>query len=200
MRLYDYTSSGNAYKVRLLLRQLDIPFERIELDIDRGMTRTADYLAKNPNGKIPALELDSGEVLAESNAILMYLADGTAFLPSERLEKARTFQWMCFEQYSHEPAIAVARYIRHHLPADSPRRSELAALEAQGYGALDVMESHLQARTFMVADRYTIADIALYAYTHVAGEGGFDLTSYRALNDWLARCREQPRHIAITDV
>ncbi len=197
MRLYDYLSSGNSYKVRLLLNQLGESYERVELDIDQGKTRTPEFLRKNPNGKIPALELDNGVVLAESNAILVYLADDSEFMPTQRLAKAQALQWMFFEQYSHEPAIAVSRYIRHHLPVESPRYAELPALEQRGYAALDVMEKHLSGADFMADGRYSIADISLYAYTHVATEGGFDLDRYRAISEWLQRCRAQPRYISI---
>jgi glutathione S-transferase len=198
IRLHDFLSSGNGYKCRLLLHQLGIPFERVELDILKGETRTPEFLAKNPNGRIPALELEDGTVLAESNAILFYLAEGTPFLPEGRLERAQALQWLFFEQYSHEPFIAVARFIRHLLPEDSPRRADLPRLEQGGYAALGVMERRLADRPFLVADRYTIADVALYAYTHVADEGGFDLEPYPAVCAWLARVAGQPHHVPIT--
>jgi glutathione S-transferase len=198
LRLHDFLSSGNGYKCRLLLHQLGIPYERVELDILKGETRTPEFLAKNPNGRIPALELEDGTVLAESNAILFYLAEGTPFLPQGRLERAQALQWLFFEQYSHEPFVAVARFIRHLLPEDSPRRAELPRLERGGYAALGVMERRLADRPFLVADRYTIADIGLYAYTHVAGEGGFDLEPYPAVRAWLARVAAQPGHVPIT--
>ena len=197
-KLYDYLESGNGYKVRLLLHQLDIPFERIELDISHGASRTPEFLAKNPNGKIPALELESGEFLWESDAILYYVADGTAFLPTDRLDRARVLQWMFFEQYSHEPAIAVARSILLHEDETSPRRALLPELEDRGYRALDVMERHLTGRAFLVGESHTIADIALYAYTHVADEGGFTLDGAPAIRAWLDRVAAQPRHIPIS--
>jgi len=197
LRLYDYLPSGNGYKVRLLLHQLGIPFERVELDIVRGETRTPDFLARNPNGRIPTLELEDGTHLAESNAILWYLAEGTRFLPAERLDRARVLQWMCFEQYSHEPNIATVRFWLHTELTDE-RRALLPAKRASGEAALGVMECHLRARPFFVGDRYTIADIALYAYTHVAGEGGFDLEPYAAVRAWLDRVRGQPGHVPIT--
>lgn len=197
LRLYDFLSSGNGYKCRLLLHQLQLPFERIELDILKGETRTPEFLARNPNGRIPALELEDGTVLAESNAILCYLADGTPFLPQGRLARAQVLQWLFFEQYSHEPFIAVARFIHHFLPEDSPRRAELPRLEQGGHAALGVMEQRLTGHPFLVADRYTIADIALYAYTHVAGEGGFDLAAYPGVLAWLDRVRGQPGHVGI---
>jgi glutathione S-transferase len=198
LKLYDYLSSGNGYKCRLLLHQLGIPFERVELDILKGETRTPAFLAKNPNGRIPALELEDGTVLAESDAILFYLAEGTPFLPESRVERAQVLQWLFFEQYSHEPFIAVARFILHFLPEDHPRRAELPRLEKGGHAALGVMERRLEGRHFLVAGRCTIADIALYAYTHVAHEGGFDLSSYPAVRDWLDRVAAQPGHIPIT--
>ncbi|MDX1513868.1 MAG: glutathione S-transferase family protein [Gammaproteobacteria bacterium] len=198
MRLYDYLSSGNSYKVRLLLTQLGRAYERIELDIDKGETRTPEFLAINPNGRVPTLVLDSGEVLCESNAILYYLADGTPYFDGEKLARARILQWMFFEQYSHEPYIAVSRYILQHLPPDHPRHATLPDLRTRGYAALDVMEKHLADHPYFAGDDYSIADIALYAYTHVAGEGGFDLANHPAVNAWLERVRGQPGHIPIT--
>jgi glutathione S-transferase len=196
-KLYDYLESGNGYKVRLLLHQLDVAYQRIELDITRGQTRTSDFLALNRNGRIPLLVLDDGTALAESNAIQFYLAEGTPFLPAGRLERAQALQWMFFEQYSHEPYIAVVRFWCHTGEA-AKRPEEVAARRQRGYDALAVMEDHLHTRDFFAAGRYTIADIALYAYTHVAHEGGFDLAPYPAVNAWLARVRSQPRHIPIT--
>lgn len=198
LRLYDFLESGNGYKVRLLLTQLGIPFERIEVDILKGKTRTPDFLALNPNGRIPALQLATGEILPESNAILYYLADGTPFLPATRLERAQVLQWMCFEQYSHEPNIATSRFWLHYTEITAEKRVALKEKNRLGYAALDVMEQHLAERSFFLGERYTIADIALYAYTHVAHEGEFDLSRYPAINAWLARVRAQPRHIPIT--
>jgi glutathione S-transferase len=198
LRLYDYLSSGNGYKCRLLLRQLGLPYERVELDILRGETRTPEFLARNPSGRIPALELEDGTVLAESDAILCYLADGTPFWPAQRLQRAQVLQWLFFEQYSHEPFVAVARFVRHFEPPDSPRLAELPRLEKGGHAALAVLEGRLRDHPFLVADRYTIADIALYAYTHVADEGGFDLAGYPAVRAWLDRVAAQPGHVPIT--
>ena len=199
LRLYDYLSSGNAYKVRVLLAQLGTPFEPIELDVTKGETRTPSFLAKNPNGRIPVLELESGELLPESNAILWYLAEGTAFLPAERLARAQVLQWMFFEQYSHEPYIAVVRFlVTHDIALADWQRAALEDRRRQGYAALGVMETHLRARKFFVAEQYTIADIALYAYTHVAGEGGFDLAPYPSVVAWLDRVRSQSAHVPIT--
>ena len=197
LKLYDFLESGNGYKVRLLLHQLEIPFQRIELDITKGATRTPEFLARNPNGRIPTLELEDGTCLAESNAIQWYLAEGTAFLPKDRLERAQVLQWMFFEQYSHEPYIAVVRFWVHQ-GLDEGREAEVAEKRKRGYDALAVMERQLATRDFFVGRRYSIADIALYAYTHVAGEGGFDLGGHPAVGRWLARVRSQPRHIPIT--
>jgi glutathione S-transferase len=196
--LYDYLDSGNGYKVRLLLAQLGRSYRWRELDIMTGATRTPDFLARNPNGRVPALELDDGACLAESNAILWYLGDGTAFLPAEPLARAQVLQWMFFEQYSHEPYVATPRFILKHLPADSPRRSELPQRLNQGRAALAVMESHLKGRRYFVAEGYSIADIALYAYTHVAHEAQLDLEPYPNVRGWLARVAGQPRHVPIT--
>jgi glutathione S-transferase len=198
LRLYDYLPSGNGYKVRLLLTQLGIPFERVELDIYKGETRTAEFLQKNPNGRIPTLELENGVFLPESNAIMFYLAEGTPFFPTERLERAQVMQWMGFEQYSHEPNIATVRFWLHS-ELTPERAAQVPAKRQLGYAALGVMEQHLAARTFFVGERYSIADIALYAYTHVADEGGFDLAPYPVARSWLERVRAQPRHIPITE-
>jgi len=191
--LYDYLPSGNGYKVRLLLSQLGVRFRLVEKDIMKGETRTPDFLAINPNGRIPVLELEDGRRLAESDAILFYLAEGTRFLPEERLARAEVLQWMFFEQYSHEPYIAVARFWTHYLgKAVDAEKTE------RGYQALDVMERHLGIRQFFVGERYTIADVALYAYTHVAHEGGFNLVAYPNVRAWLGRVASEPGHVAIT--
>jgi len=198
MRLYDYLPSGNGYKVRLLLHQLHIPFELIEVDILGGGSRTPEFLLKNPNGRIPVLEVEPGVFLPESNAILSYLAEGTPFLPRDRLERARVFQWMFFEQYSHEPNIATVRFWLTHLGLNDERRAQLEQKRTLGYAALGVMEGHLESREFFVGERYSIADIALYAYTHVASEGGFELDRFPAVRRWLARVQRQPGHVPIT--
>jgi glutathione S-transferase len=201
LRLHDNMSSGNGYKVRLLLAQLGIPFERIEYDITAGETRTPQFLENvNANGRVPVLETEEGEFLPESGAILFYLADGTPFLPEGRLGKARTLQWMFFEQYSHEPNIAVARAWLHVFDVDmtEERRNALQTKQKLGYDALGVMEDHLEERRFFVGDHYSIADIALYAYTHVADEGGFDLDGFPAVLAWLERVSSQPGYVPIT--
>jgi glutathione S-transferase len=198
LRLHDNLASGNGYKVRLLLTKLGIAFERIEYDVDRGETRTADFLRKNLNGRIPVLELEDGRFLAESNAILVYLAEGTPFLPADRFERALVLQWLFFEQYSHEPNIATLRHwIAHNLLNDE-RRLMVGPKRRDGYAALEVMERHLDGREFFVGRRSSIADIALYAYTHVAEEGEFDLGRFPVVRRWLARVAAEPGHIPIT--
>ncbi len=198
LRLYDFLDSGNCYKVRLLLSMLGRRFELIELDILAGETRTPDFLAKNPNGRIPALELEDGTFLAESNAILFYLAEGTRFLPDDPLERARALQWMFFEQYSHEPNIATARFWLKHVELDDIKRVALDQKRQAGHAALGVMEGHLTGRDWFAGVGFTIADIALYAYTHVADEGGFGLEGYPAIRAWLGRVAAQPGHVPIT--
>jgi glutathione S-transferase len=196
LRLYDYADSGNGYKVRLLLHQLGRPYTLIEKDILRGETRTPEFLRLNPNGRIPLLELEDGTCLAESNAILWYLADGTPYLPAQPLERAQVLQWMFFEQYSHEPNIATARFwLRHVERLDELRQRLLEQKREQGHAALAVMEGHLRERAYFVGGRYTVADIALYAYTHVAPQGGFDLAPYPAVRAWLERVRAEPEHV-----
>jgi glutathione S-transferase len=198
MHLFDYLDSGNGYKVRLLLAQLGQRYDWTEVDIDAGKTRTPEFLKRNANGRIPTLELDDGTNLAESNAILWYLAEGTPFVRADRLGRAQVLQWMFFEQYSHEPYVATPRYIVKHLPADHPRRGELPDRLARGRAALTVMETHLTTRQFFVAERYSIADIALYAYTHVADEGGHNLAPYPHVNAWLKRVAAQARYVPLT--
>jgi len=198
-RLYDYLDSGNGYKVRLLLRQLGLAYTRVDVDILVGASRTAEFLEKNLNGRIPVLELESGEYLPESNAILYYLADGTPFLPTERLARARVLQWMFFEQYSHEPNIATARFWLRHVEMDESQRALLEQKRRLGYAALAVMERHLAESGFFVGDTYTIADIALFAYTHVAPEGGFALNDFPAVCRWIERVRAQPGHLPMSD-
>jgi glutathione S-transferase len=193
--VYGMSSSGNCYKVRLLLEQLSAPYDWVEIDTRSGRTHSAEFLAKNPNGRVPLLELEPGHYLAESGAILYCLADGTAFWPQDRVARAEVLQWMFFEQYSHEPYIAVARYICAYLPPDHARRQELPRLHERGSEALAVMERHLMQSRFFVANSYSIADIALYAYTHAAGDGGFDLAAYQAIRNWMARIEAQPRFV-----
>jgi glutathione S-transferase len=195
--VYGMADSGNCYKVKLVLEQLGLAYRWTEVDSTKGETRSAQFLARNPNGKVPTLELEDGSFLPESNAILHYLAEGSPLLPEDRMGRARALQWMFFEQYSHEPCVAVARYILRYLPADAPRRAELPRLLERGNQALAVMEQHLEREPFFAAGRYTTADIALYAYTHCAADGGFDLGGYPAVRAWLERVRSQPRHVAM---
>ena len=195
MHLFDYLDSGNGYKVRLLLAQLGLEYRWTEVNIDAGETREPKFLKRNPNGRIPTLELDDGTNLAESNAILWYLAEGTSFVPVDRLGRAQVLQWMFFEQYSHEPYVATPRYIVKHFSPNHARRAELPDRLAKGRAALAVMEEHLSSRSFFVAERYTIADIALYAYTHVADEGGFDLDLYPGVIAWMERIILHPKHV-----
>ena len=194
LTIYGMRASGNCYKLQLLLDQLGRDYRWVEVDSAHGETRTAAYLAKNPNGKVPLLELDDGRRLAESDAILCWLAEGTALWPEDNWLRAQTLQWLFFEQYSHEPCIAVARFIRSWLPADHPRQAELPALQQRGVQVLAVMEQHLAGRDWFVGDEYGIADIALYAYTHCAADGGFKLASFPNITAWLARVRAQPGH------
>ena len=197
--LHDSAISGNAYKVRLILGHLGVPFRRIEYDVDDGSTRRPQYLALNPNGKVPAVILPDGTCLAESNAILFYFAQGTRFWPETNLARAQALQWMFFEQYSHEPYIAVVRHWVAHLGKTLENEPQLPRYMDRGYRALGVMESHLAGRRYFVADHCTTADLALYAYTHVAHEGGFDLAPYKSVSAWLERIAALPGHVKITD-
>lgn len=198
MVLYDYLDSGNGFKIRLLLAQLGQAYRWVEVDILASQTRTPEFLAKNANGRIPLLELDDGTCIAESNAILWYLAEGSRFIPADRVQRAQVLQWMCFEQYSHEPYVATPRFIVKHLPEDSPRRAELPDRMARGRAAFAVMETQLSRRRFFVGETYTIADIALYAYTHVAHEADFDLAPYPAVTAWMQRVASQSGYVPLT--
>lgn len=196
MRLYQMQDSGNCYKPRLLAHLLGLKLELVDIDILKGESRTADFLKKNPNGRTPTLELDDGQYLAESDAQLFYLAQGTSFWPDDTLARAQVLQWMFFEQYSHEPYIAVARFWKVIAPECPPSmQSRFPEWHQKGYAALDVMEKHLASKHYFVADTYTIADIALYAYTHKAEDGDFDLGSYPNIRNWLARIASHPKHI-----
>jgi glutathione S-transferase len=197
VRVYGMADSGNCYKVKLLLSQLKQPFEWIETDIMQGKSRTGEFLAMNPNGKVPTLEIESGVFLPESNAILCYLAEGSPYWPSDRLARARVMQWMFFEQYSHEPYVAVARFIL--LLLKQPDHPDLAEKQRRSHLAFGVMEQHLAKQPFFAAGQYSIADIALFAYTHVADEGGLDLSSYPAINAWIARVSAQPGYVPMRD-
>jgi glutathione S-transferase len=195
--LYDNGVSGNCYKVRLLFAHLGVEYERRELDVIDRSNRPEVLGGLNPALRVPTLILDDGRVLAESNAILFYFAEGTGYLPEDRFERAQVLQWMFFEQYSHEPFIAVARFWTH--AGITPSQSELEAKQSGGIAALRALEGHLNNRAFLVGERYSIADISLYAYTHVADEGGFELKPYPAIRSWLERVAAQPGHVQITD-
>ena len=195
--LYGDVNSGNCYKVKLLAEQLRLPYRWVAIDILKRETQTPAFLARNPNGKIPLLETADGRLLAESNAILHFLADGSALLPAEPFAHAQVLQWMFFEQYSHEPYIATARYIVRYLGRPPEMEAQLQAKMAPGYKALRVMEAHLARHPFFVADSYGVADIALFAYTHVAQEGGFELEEFPAVRAWIARVQAQPGFVPI---
>lgn len=197
MKVYGDILSGNCYKIKLQLALQGIDHEWIPVDILKGGTKSETFLAKNPNGKIPLLELDDGNCLSESNAILNYLADGSEFLPQDRLQRARVLQWQFFEQYSHEPYIAVARYIAKYLGLPEERKQDYLSKQEGGHKALRVMEAQLAKTPYLAGGRYTIADVSLYAYTHVAHEGGFDLSAYPAVSAWLARVASHPRHVTM---
>ncbi len=196
-QVYGDRRSGNCYKVVLMLHLLGLEYRWHEVDNLAGETQSEAFLAKNPNGKIPVLELEDGTCLWESNAILNFLADGTRFLPSEPRLRTQVLQWQFFEQYSHEPYVAVARFIQLYQGLPAERRDEYEVCLVRGHKALRVMERQLQRTPFLVGEDYSIADIALYAYTHVAHEGGFSLDDYPAIQAWLARVAAQPGHIAI---
>jgi glutathione S-transferase len=196
MKLYNVAYSGNSYKVRLLLAQLGLDYEIIELDILKGESRTPEFLKINPNGRTPVLE-DNGFVLAESNAILAYLARGTRFLPDDRQRWALVFQWLFFEQYSHEPYIATSRFWLQHRPDTPERAAVLAARRDGGWAALKIMEQHLSKNDFFVRE-YTIADMSLFAYTHVAHEGGFPLEDFPKIRAWIERVKAQPGYIPMS--
>ena len=192
MKIYGDHRSGNCYKLELLCALLDLDYEWQSVDIMRGDTRTPEFLARNPNAKVPLLELSDGRCLAESNAILLFLAEGSRLVPTESFSRARMFQWLFFEQYSHEPYIAVARFIALYLGLPQERQAEYQSKQAGGYKALDVMETQLRDSPYLVADEPSLADIALYAYTHVAADGGFELTGYPAITAWLRRIESLP--------
>ena len=190
--VYGMKASGNCYKVQLLLEILAKPYRWVDVNSAAGETRTAQYLAKNPNGKVPLLETETGRYLPESNAILCYLANNTNLFPGERWLQANVLQWLFFEQYSHEPYVAVARFIKKYLPDNHERHADLPRLLDRGYQALSVMDKHLAQQDYLVDSGFTIADIALFAYTHDAAIGGFDLSRYPHIQSWLQRVRSQP--------
>jgi glutathione S-transferase len=198
-KVYGDYNSGNCYKIKLMLNLLGAQYEWVPVDILNGETETEAFLAKNPNGKIPVLELEDGTCLWESNAILNFLAEGTPYLLTEPRLRTQMLQWQFFEQYSHEPTIAVARFIQFYLGLPESRMEEYRSLHKRGYKALRVMEQQLVRTPFLVGDSFSIADIALYAYTHVAHQGGFDLTQFPAIQSWLERIRQQPGYVGMLD-
>ena len=198
MLLYDNSGSGNCYKVRLLLAQLGLPYQRQELSVSDRSNRPDLLGGKNPSLRVPTLVLDDGRPLGESNAILWYFGDGTPYVPTDRYDRAQVLMWQFFEQYDHEPHIAVARYwLRYRGTPVDP--DALAEKHKGGYRALDAMERRLKDHPFLVGDTYSLADISLYAYTHVAAEGKFDMSGYPAIAAWMARVAAQPRHVRIQD-
>ena len=197
MLLYNSAVSGNCYKVRLLLAHLGLEYETVEMSVVDRSNRKEVLGELNPALRVPTLVLDDGRPLGESNAILWYLGDGTQYVPHDAYERAQALQWMFFEQYSHEPNIAVARFWLAYSGTPERFRDQLPARMQGGYAALDAMEGHLEGRTFLVGERYSVADIALYAYTHVAHEGDFDLAPYSAIRSWLERVASQPGHVPI---
>lgn len=197
MKIYGDIQSGNCYKIKLLTALLEIPHEWISIDVLAGETQSEAFLAKNPIGKIPVLELDDGRYLSESNAILNYLATGSPLLLTEAFQQAKIQQWQFFEQYSHEPYIAVARFIAKYLGLPEDRQAEYAAKQTGGHKALRIMETQLSQTLYLVGEQLTTADIALYGYTHVAHEGGFDLSTYPAIQRWLQRIANQPHYIGM---
>ena len=198
-KVYGDIYSGNCYKIKLLLAFLDVEHEWIAVDILKGETHTEEFKKKNPNTRIPLLELDDGTYLSESNAILNYLADGSDFLPQDRYARAQVLQWQFFEQYSHEPFIATARYINKYLGLPKEREAEYHGKQEGGHKALGIMEQRLKDHDWLVGDSISVADITLYAYTHVADEGGFDLAGYPAINEWFARIQSQAGYVGMAD-
>ncbi len=197
MKIYGDIKSGNCYKLKLICALLDIEHDWIPVDIMQGETREEGFLALNPVGQIPICVTDDGETLTESNAILYYLSRDSDFWPRELLAQTRVLEWQFFEQYTHEPNIAVARFIRVYQGMPDERRREYEARLKNGYRALDLMERHLDNRRFLVGDSCTIADISLFAYTHVSEEGGFDLSSYPAIRAWIANVQQLPGFVAM---
>ena len=197
IQFYGDSISGNCYKLQMVCAELGLEYIWHEFDILAGDTQTPKFLALNPNGKVPLMILPDGRVLAESNAILSYLADGSSLAGSDRLARACILQWLFFEQYSHEPFIATSRFITKYLNSPPSRQADLEAKRPGGYKALTVMEGQLGAQQFIANNEFSIADIALYAYTHVAHEGGFDLTDYPSVREWLQRIENGPRFVAM---
>ena len=197
--LHDDPISGNGYKARLIMSLLDIPYQYVRYDVTKAETRTPAFLKINPNGRIPVLVLDDGSTLTESNAILHYLADGSAWLPTDRLTHAEVLSWMFFEQYSHEPNVATLRFWNHLESIDPAQEAQIPAKRANGEAALALMDQHLERNTWLAGDTPTIADIALFAYTHVAEEGGYRLSEYPAIGTWIKCIQALPKFVAMDD-
>lgn len=197
MKIYGDSCSGNCYKVQLVCALLNIDYQWIDINILKGDTKNQDFLNKNPNGKIPLLELDDGRFIVESNAIINYLAFGSSLLPIDSFDLAKVQQWQFFEQYSHEPYIAVARFIAKYLGLPEDRRADYESKQEGGYKALTIMEQQLQQTSFLIGEQFTTADISLYAYTNVADEGGFDLTKFPNIMNWLKKVSLQANFIAM---
>jgi glutathione S-transferase len=197
--LYDYLPSGNGYKVRLTLKHLGLPYEFVELDILKGASRTPEFLTRNPIGRIPTLRLPDGAYLGESHAIIWYLAESSVLLPAARVDRARVLSWLCFEQYELEPNVATVRFWLHaQHKKESELGEKLTEKRDKGYRALGVLDQGLKGGSFLVGSRFSLADISLYAYTHVAGEGGFDLSRFPNITSWLKRVATLPNHAPIT--
>ena len=197
MKVYGDSRSGNCYKIKLVAALLDIQYEWIHVDVLGGSTQTPEFLNKNPNGKIPVVELDDGRCLSESNAIINFLASGTALLSSDPYEYAKVQQWQFFEQYSHEPFIAVARFIARYVGLPDDRKAEYESKQEGGHRALRIIEDQLKQTPYLTGGQLSTADISLYAYTHVAGEGGFDLQGYPAVRQWLNLIQSEPKYVSM---
>ena len=197
MKIYGDMISGNCFKIKLVTSILDIPHEWVHIDIINGEARSASFIEKNPNGKVPTLELDDGRCISESNAIINYLAFGSDLLPTDRFINAKILQWQFFEQYSHEPYIAVARFINKFQGLPDNRKNEYHAKQAGGHVALKIMDDQLSSTTYLVGEQLTVADIALYAYTHVAHEGGFSLEAYPYIQRWIGSIASHPKYLGM---
>lgn len=199
VRLYQYKPSGNCYKVRLMFRQVGVSYESIELDLNKRTPYQENLIRKLPFGRVPAVELHQGVMLAESNAILLHFTEGTHLMPTDKLIRARVYEWMFWEQYDHEPYIALLRSWRKFTGIPEGREQEVGWRHQRGVSALDRLNSRLAANTFLAGEQYTIADIALFAYTHVAEEGGFELKGFPAILRWLDAVKAQPHYFPITE-
>ncbi len=197
--VYGDVKSGNCYKVKLTLRLLNQAYRWRDIDIMAGETKTATFLKKSPQGKLPIIELDDGRVLAESNAIIGYLAEGSGLIPTDEFDKALMYQWLFFEQYTHEPCIAVARFIRLYQNMPIERQAEYDLLHVKGRQVLRLLDEQLANKAFILGEQFSLADIALFAYTHVAHEGGFDITPFENIRQWLSNVEQQPGFVGMQD-